>query len=110
MQAGFSNHSFSHTVSPQHQEALRREGFTVMYLTESCQFIPRSSLRKSLPLTVCEDFSFDQFLPQVALRDDPVPLLAHQLCCAQGLGIQVGKDVLCYVIQTLGCKQTTTKE
>ena len=71
---------------------------------QSAPSSPLVSLGQALPQRVGADHAFDQLLPEHALRDDPLPLLAHQLRRAQRAGVQEGQDVLRYVVQTLGCR------
>lgn len=61
-------------------------------------------LGEALPEGVCAHHALDQLLPEHALRDDPLPLLTHQLRRAQGPRVQERQDVLRYVVQALSCK------
>lgn len=62
------------------------------------RYLPTPPLREPLPERVCAYHPLNELFPQHPLRDDSLPLLTHQLCCTQGSGIEIGKDVFCYVI------------
>lgn len=60
--------------------------------------LPPSSFWKSLPQGVSAHHSLDQLLPKHSFRDHALPFFTHQLCGTQRPGVQVGKNVFCYVI------------
>ena len=62
---------------------------------------PPPSISQPLPQAVCVHLPLYQLLPQHPLGDDPQPLLADQLSCAQRPGVQEGEDVLSHMVQTL---------
>lgn len=69
--------------------------------------LPALPLCKSLPERVGLHHLLDELPPDSPVGDDPVPFLADEFRCAQGLRVQVGEDLLGKMVQAAGC---TTSE
>ena len=62
--------------------------YAVLYICTSSTLLPSSPLCQPPPQWITAGLSLYQFLPQLSLRYDGVPLLADQLSLAQRLGIK----------------------